>query len=130
MFRDLGVWVGPQANRRSLACLNVTSSPSHCYHYQNSRYKIYYNCHIGKHPEAVICFHYCTYSSLKCRIVNYVLIKMYYVECLGIIFATSLIQMFLMNNPQGKMISSASLISSTDFLLFIFAFLSSIYKQE
>lgn len=102
----------------------------HSYHHQNSRYKIYYNCHIEKHPEAVICFHYCTYSSLKCRIVNYVLIKRYYVECLGIIFATSLIQMFLMNNPQGKMISSASLISSTDFLLFIFAFLSRIYKQE
>ena len=56
------------------------------------------------------------------------LIKRYYGERWNIIFDTSLKQRFLMNKPQGKILSGPSLINSIDFLLFIFSFLSGIYK--
>ena len=61
MFSGLGVSVGPQGDRGSLAWLNVTSSPSHCYHHKNSH----------------------------CIIVKYMLIKRYYRDCLGVILQFS-----------------------------------------
>ena len=71
VYRGLVVPLGSQANRGSPTWLNIISSPSHCYHHKNSHYNMYPNYHITKHPEAIICCHYCTCSSLKCKIVKY-----------------------------------------------------------
>ena len=105
--RGLGVLVGSKADRGSLAWTNVISNPSHYCHHKNSHYNKYFSYHRAKHPEAVICCQFYICSSLKCRIVKYVVMKRYYGEFWGIIFTTSLIQRFLMNKPQCKMISSA-----------------------
>lgn len=52
----------------------------------------------------------------------------YYEKCLGFIFATSLIHMFLMYNPKGRTISSASIIRST-YLIFVGLCLTVKYLQ-